>query len=111
MRSRPEGTHLLRAGQGVYAISVAAEPAGIGVQTLRLYEQHGLIGKGSTLAYRAHPGPGRCRHRADRRTRSAARGLRQLTRPPTPDSRPRKICIQGCRQSLSVVVLSLSFGS
>ncbi|MFD3596207.1 MerR family transcriptional regulator [Nocardia sp. NPDC058640] len=31
------------AAQGVYAISVAAELAGIGVQTLRLYEQHGLI--------------------------------------------------------------------
>ncbi|WP_410877003.1 MerR family transcriptional regulator [Nocardia sp. A7] len=27
----------------VYAISVAAELAGIGVQTLRLYEQHGLL--------------------------------------------------------------------
>ncbi|WP_327140014.1 MerR family transcriptional regulator [Nocardia sp. NBC_01327] len=43
MRSQPEGTHLPRSGQGVYAISVAAELAGIGVQTLRLYEQHGLI--------------------------------------------------------------------
>ncbi|WP_278265425.1 MerR family transcriptional regulator [Nocardia sp. AG03] len=31
------------AGQAVYAISVAAELAGVGVQTLRLYEQHGLI--------------------------------------------------------------------
>lgn len=29
--------------QGVYAISVAAELAGVGVQTLRLYEQYGLI--------------------------------------------------------------------
>ncbi|MEV6063031.1 MerR family transcriptional regulator [Nocardia asteroides] len=29
--------------QAVYAISVAAELAGIGVQTLRLYEQHGLL--------------------------------------------------------------------
>ncbi|MFC9876251.1 MerR family transcriptional regulator [Nocardia salmonicida] len=29
--------------QAVYAISVAAELAGIGVQTLRLYEQHGLV--------------------------------------------------------------------
>lgn len=35
--------HLPRSGQPVYAISVAAELAGIGVQTLRLYEQHGLI--------------------------------------------------------------------
>ncbi|MFC4128420.1 MerR family transcriptional regulator [Nocardia rhizosphaerae] len=31
------------AGRAVYAISVAADLAGIGVQTLRLYEQHGLI--------------------------------------------------------------------
>ncbi|GAD82229.1 MerR family transcriptional regulator [Nocardia asteroides] len=31
------------AAQAVYAISVAAELAGIGVQTLRLYEQHGLL--------------------------------------------------------------------
>ncbi|MGX1810867.1 MerR family transcriptional regulator [Nocardia sp. NPDC055321] len=31
------------AGQAVYAISVAAELAGIGIQTLRLYERHGLI--------------------------------------------------------------------
>lgn len=29
--------------RAVYAISVAAELAGIAVQTLRLYEQHGLI--------------------------------------------------------------------
>lgn len=31
------------AAQAVYAISVAAELTGIGVQTLRLYEQHGLL--------------------------------------------------------------------
>lgn len=36
-------SHLPSAGQAVYAISVAAELAGVGVQTLRLYEQHGLI--------------------------------------------------------------------
>ncbi|MGV9662926.1 MerR family transcriptional regulator [Nocardia niigatensis] len=36
-------SHLPPAGQAVYAISVAAELAGVGVQTLRLYEQHGLI--------------------------------------------------------------------
>ncbi|MBF6210021.1 helix-turn-helix transcriptional regulator [Nocardia puris] len=30
-------------GRAVYAISVAADLAGIGVQTLRLYERHGLI--------------------------------------------------------------------
>ncbi|MFF0494520.1 helix-turn-helix transcriptional regulator [Nocardia sp. NPDC004068] len=28
---------------GVYAISVAADLSGIGVQTLRLYERHGLV--------------------------------------------------------------------
>lgn len=39
---RPDG-HLPDAQQAVYTISVAAELAGIGVQTLRLYEQHGLI--------------------------------------------------------------------
>ncbi|GGK95583.1 putative transcriptional regulator, MerR family protein [Nocardia jinanensis] len=37
------GGNLPGAGQGVYAISVAAELAGVGVQTLRLYEQYGLI--------------------------------------------------------------------
>ncbi|MFR9752892.1 MerR family transcriptional regulator [Nocardia sp. 004] len=41
--------------QAVYAISVAAELSGIGVQTLRLYEQHGLItparSKGGTRRY------------------------------------------------------------
>ncbi|GGN93766.1 hypothetical protein GCM10011610_56030 [Nocardia rhizosphaerihabitans] len=31
------------AAQAVYAISVAAELAGIGVQTLCLYEPHGLV--------------------------------------------------------------------
>jgi DNA-binding transcriptional MerR regulator len=30
-------------GQGVYAISVAAQLCGIGVQSLRLYERHGLV--------------------------------------------------------------------
>lgn len=43
MRSEPEGTHLPRSGQGVYAISVTAELTGIGVRTMRLYGQHGLI--------------------------------------------------------------------
>ncbi|MEU6585488.1 MerR family transcriptional regulator [Nocardia sp. NPDC046763] len=38
-----EPGHLPPAGQAVYAISVAAELSGIGIQTLRLYEQHGLI--------------------------------------------------------------------
>jgi len=35
--------HLPGSSQAVYAISVAAELAGVGVQTLRLYEQHGLL--------------------------------------------------------------------
>ncbi|MFF2392339.1 MerR family transcriptional regulator [Nocardia sp. NPDC058114] len=39
----PQHEPLPAAGRGVYAISVAAELAGIGVQTLRLYEQHGLL--------------------------------------------------------------------
>ena len=30
-------------GRGVYAISVAAELVGLGVQTLRLYEARGLL--------------------------------------------------------------------
>ncbi|MET9486571.1 MerR family transcriptional regulator [Nocardia sp. NPDC006630] len=38
-----EQGHLPLPGQAVYAISVAADLAGVGVQTLRLYEQHGLI--------------------------------------------------------------------
>ncbi|MFJ4653410.1 MerR family transcriptional regulator [Nocardia sp. NPDC088792] len=42
MPGREQG-HLPSPGQAVYAISVAAELAGVGVQTLRLYEQHGLI--------------------------------------------------------------------
>ncbi|MCX4095537.1 MerR family transcriptional regulator [Nocardia sp. alder85J] len=42
MPGREQG-HLPSAGQAVYAISVAAELSGVGVQTLRLYEQHGLI--------------------------------------------------------------------
>ncbi|WP_067568535.1 MerR family transcriptional regulator [Nocardia acidivorans] len=39
----PPEQHLPGSSRAVYAISVAAELAGIGVQTLRLYEQHGLI--------------------------------------------------------------------
>jgi MerR family transcriptional regulator/heat shock protein HspR len=31
------------AGRGVYGISIAAELAGLGVQTLRLYETRGLL--------------------------------------------------------------------
>lgn len=35
--------HLPGSARAVYAISVAAELAGVGIQTLRLYEQHGLL--------------------------------------------------------------------
>jgi MerR family transcriptional regulator, heat shock protein HspR len=35
--------HRPDSGRAVYAISIAAELAGVGTQTLRLYEQHGLI--------------------------------------------------------------------
>ncbi|MFE3798830.1 MerR family transcriptional regulator [Nocardia tengchongensis] len=41
--SDPAHAPLPPAGQAVYAISVAAELSGVGIQTLRLYEQHGLI--------------------------------------------------------------------
>lgn len=50
--------HLPGPAHAVYAISVAAELAGIGVQTLRLYEQHGLItpvrSSGGTRRYSGH---------------------------------------------------------
>lgn len=39
----PADGHLPESGRGVYGISVAAELAGVTVQTLRLYEQHGLL--------------------------------------------------------------------
>ncbi|MEV6072496.1 MerR family transcriptional regulator [Nocardia sp. NPDC052001] len=39
----PQEPHLPAGSRGVYSISVAAELAGISVQTLRLYEQHGLL--------------------------------------------------------------------
>ncbi|MDO3646973.1 MerR family transcriptional regulator [Nocardia mangyaensis] len=39
----PPHDNVPSAAQAVYAISVAAELTGIGVQTLRLYEQHGLL--------------------------------------------------------------------
>ncbi|MFC9436022.1 helix-turn-helix transcriptional regulator [Nocardia sp. NPDC057030] len=44
MQQDPQpGSHLPDPGQAVYGISVAADLAGIGVQTLRLYERHGLL--------------------------------------------------------------------
>jgi MerR family transcriptional regulator, heat shock protein HspR len=39
----PSASHLPDPARAVYGISVAAELAGIGVQTLRLYERHGLL--------------------------------------------------------------------
>ncbi|WP_067815465.1 MerR family transcriptional regulator [Nocardia inohanensis] len=42
MPGREHG-HLPGAAHAVYAISVAAELAGVGVHTLRLYEQQGLV--------------------------------------------------------------------
>jgi MerR family transcriptional regulator/heat shock protein HspR len=39
----PSGAGAPGAGQGVYAISVAAELAGVAPQTLRLYETKGLL--------------------------------------------------------------------
>ncbi|NMR28746.1 MerR family transcriptional regulator [Crystallibacter degradans] len=38
----------LRAEQGVYGISVAADLVGVGQQTLRLYERKGLVEPGRT---------------------------------------------------------------
>ncbi|MEV6558096.1 helix-turn-helix transcriptional regulator [Nocardia sp. NPDC051756] len=44
MQQDPQpGSHLPDPSQAVYGISVAADLAGIGVQTLRLYERHGLL--------------------------------------------------------------------
>ncbi|HTZ14247.1 MAG TPA: helix-turn-helix transcriptional regulator [Mycobacterium sp.] len=43
MTDRPDAPGMPTAGQGVYGISVAAELSGIAVQSLRLYERHGLL--------------------------------------------------------------------
>jgi MerR family transcriptional regulator, heat shock protein HspR len=43
MIDRPDAPGMPTAGQGVYGISVAAELSGIAVQSLRLYERHGLL--------------------------------------------------------------------
>ena len=37
------GNARARSGRGVYGISVASELSGLGPQTLRLYETHGLV--------------------------------------------------------------------
>jgi len=43
MSDEPDARGMPTAGQGVYGISVAAELSGIAVQSLRLYERHGLL--------------------------------------------------------------------
>lgn len=43
MIDRPDTPGMPTPGQGVYGISVAAELSGIPVQSLRLYERHGLL--------------------------------------------------------------------
>ena len=43
MSDEPDAPGMPAAGQGVYGISVAAELSGIPVQSLRLYERHGLL--------------------------------------------------------------------
>ncbi|MEU4344602.1 MerR family transcriptional regulator [Nocardia sp. NPDC023852] len=43
VQQRGASGHLPDPDQAVYGISVAAGLAGIGVQTLRLYERHGLL--------------------------------------------------------------------
>jgi DNA-binding transcriptional MerR regulator len=43
MTDRPDHPGPPTASRGVYGISVAAEPSGIPVQSLRLYERHGLL--------------------------------------------------------------------
>jgi MerR family transcriptional regulator, heat shock protein HspR len=43
MIDRPDTPGMPAPSQGVYGISVAAELSGIAVQSLRLYERHGLL--------------------------------------------------------------------
>ncbi len=43
MIDRPDTPGIPAPGRGVYGISVAAELSGIPVQSLRLYERHGLL--------------------------------------------------------------------
>jgi MerR family transcriptional regulator, heat shock protein HspR len=43
MIDRPETPGMPAPGQGVFGISVAAELSGVAVQSLRLYERHGLL--------------------------------------------------------------------
>jgi MerR family transcriptional regulator, heat shock protein HspR len=43
MIDRPDSAGTPSADRGVYGISVAAELSGVAVQSLRLYERHGLL--------------------------------------------------------------------
>jgi MerR family transcriptional regulator, heat shock protein HspR len=43
MTARPDAAGRPTADRGVYGISVAAELSGVPVQSLRLYERHGLL--------------------------------------------------------------------
>src|SRR5271165_2041615 len=57
MIDRPGTPDMPDPGQGVYGITVAAELSGIPVQSLRLYERHGLLtpirSNGGTRRYSA----------------------------------------------------------
>jgi MerR family transcriptional regulator, heat shock protein HspR len=46
MSDRVDARGAPRMSQGVYGISVAAELSGVAVQSLRLYERHGLLSPG-----------------------------------------------------------------
>ncbi|MFZ0229318.1 MAG: MerR family transcriptional regulator [Mycobacterium sp.] len=58
MTDRTDNPDLPAASRGVYGISVAAELSGIPVQSLRLYERHGLLNPirsdGGTRRYSAN---------------------------------------------------------
>ncbi len=43
MTDRPDSPGRTSADHGVYGISIAAELSGVAVQSLRLYERHGLL--------------------------------------------------------------------
>jgi MerR family transcriptional regulator/heat shock protein HspR len=57
MIDRPDIPGMPAPDQGVYGISAAAELSGVGVQSLRLYERHGLLSParsdGGTRCYSA----------------------------------------------------------
>ena len=57
MTDRPDSPSTPSADHGVYGISLAAELSGVAVQSLRLYERHGLLSParsdGGTRSYSA----------------------------------------------------------